>query len=381
MKGCLKTLGLLFSAFLFFVVLIMLIGWAVERYYARETFSFTWDDTVENPQPTVQHRYVQDGKHRGVSLVGRRGLEVGPLIRNNIEWIALTPFGWQEAHNSTVISTAPEAGEPWGLRDDELEQMARTAKQQGLRVFLKPHLWLTRSGKWRSEIEMDDEAAWHRWFQSYRAFLLHYALLAERLGLDMLSVGTELQRATALREADWRALIDEVRQVYHGKLTYAANWNDEFEAVAFWDALDYIGIQAYFPLTDRRTPSVDTLRHGWIPHVRALEQVSQRYDRPVLFTEIGYKSTTDSATEPWRWGGLMNGWFQQVSVQTQVHCYQAFFEMFWEKSWFAGAYLWQWHARHGAAGGPSSRGFTPQNKATQNVVATWYGARPMVNRN
>ncbi len=360
------------------LVLLVAGSWAVGQYLAREDASFTWDHTVENPTATVRDFYAQDGKQRGVSLVGTQRWEIEPLLRNNIEWIAVTPFGWQEDLHSTVISRDPEAGERWGPHDEQLEHLVATAKQNGLRVFLKPHLWLTRSRAWRSEIEMDDEAAWQQWFESYRAFIVHYAAFAERLDVDLLSVGTELARTATLRETDWRALIAAVRQVYHGEITYAANWNGEFEAVVFWDAVDYIGIQAYFPLTDQRLPSVETLRAGWAPHARAIEAVSRRYDRPVLFTEIGYKSTEDSAAEPWRWGGLMNGWFEQVSVQTQRRCYQAFFETFWTKPWFAGAYVWQWHARHSRAGGPSSRSFTPQNKATQNVMAAWFGAGHVV---
>ena len=56
------------------------------------------------------------------------------------------------------------------------------------------------------------------------------------------------------------------RAVYKGKLTYAANWDGEFEEVAFWDALDVIGVQAYFPLTEERVPSVTKLTQAWAPY-------------------------------------------------------------------------------------------------------------------
>ena len=62
----------------------------------------------------------------------------------------------------------------------------------------------------------------------------------------MFSVGTELQIPALQREADWRQLIKDVRAVYSGKLIYSANWYEEYEGIKFWDALDAIGVQAYF---------------------------------------------------------------------------------------------------------------------------------------
>lgn len=51
-----------------------------------------------------------------------------------------------------------------------------------------------------------------------------------------------------------RRLIRQIRRVYHGPLTYAANWSGEYKQIRFWDALDYVGIQAYFPLRHGRQP-------------------------------------------------------------------------------------------------------------------------------
>jgi hypothetical protein len=47
-------------------------------------------------------------------------------------------------------------------------------------------------------------------------------------------------------------------------LTYAANW-DKYDQVSFWDELDFIGIQAYFPLTDQTNPSAEEIKKGWNP--------------------------------------------------------------------------------------------------------------------
>ena len=63
-------------------------------------------------------------------------------------------------------------------------------------------------------------------------------------------------------DARWRQIIAAIRQVYHGKLTYGGNW-DSFNEVTFWDALDYIGVLAYFPLTKTPNPSSAEIAAAW----------------------------------------------------------------------------------------------------------------------
>mgnify|MGYP002023360185 CR=1 FL=1 len=101
------------------------------------------------------------------------------------------------------------------------------------------------------------------------------------------------------REKDWRQLIGEVRKVYDGKLTYAANWYEDFEKITFWDELAFIGVPAYFPLSDKQQPSVEELKLGWETHLDAIEKVHRQFKKPVLCTEVGYRRTTDDAVRPW----------------------------------------------------------------------------------
>lgn len=117
---------------------------------------------------------------------------------------------------------------------------------------------------------MKNEADWDEWFANYRGFILDYAVMAEEHQIPMLCVGTELEM-TSGREEDWRKVISEIRKVYSGKLIYAANFT-EFEHVKFWDALDYIGIQAYFPLSTKTNPELSDLKSGWNKHLPKLKR-------------------------------------------------------------------------------------------------------------
>lgn len=167
---------------------------------------------------------------------------------------------------------------------------------------------------------MKSDTAWQRWFRLYEKFIVHYAGLAENNKIEILCIGTELHQT--MREKEWRDIITSVRKVYKGKLTYAANFNKEFEEVMFWDALDYIGIQAYFPLAESETHTLAELTSSWRKHVVAIERIQKKYKKPVIFTEIGYRSDTRAAVEPWAWPNEKNN--AVPSEQVQAECYRIF---------------------------------------------------------
>jgi hypothetical protein len=224
-----------------------------------------------------------------------------------------------------------------------------------------------------ADIDPGIPEGWRAWFASYRSFALHYAALAESVGADLYCIGAETRRATAGHEAEWRALIADVRAVYHGPLTYAANWYEEAEEVAFWDALYYIGVQAYYPLADAASPDAATLARGWAEPLATLERLHRRWERPVIFTEVGWKSTEDGVVKPWEWPEARSQLLARVSAQAQADAYEAFFREVWPKPWFAGAFVWKWFGRHERAGGAGDADFTPQNKPAEAVMARGFG--------
>lgn len=186
-------------------------------------------------------------------------------------------------------------------------------------------------------------------------------------------IGTELRSTVDGHLDQWRRIIKEVRAVYDGKLTYAANWYAEFEEIAFWDELDYIGIQAYFPLSDAPDPTVEQLLAGWRDPLRQIETVQRKFDKPVVFTEVGYRSAAGAAGKPWEWPRRDEA--VEVDLDLQARCYEAFFRTFWARPWVAGVYWWKWFPADRRAGAPDTD-FTPQNKPAEAVMARWYGVEP-----
>lgn len=321
----------------------------------------------------------RNARQHGLSWVGsgpveRRHLEAAAAI--GADWIVQTPFGWQRRHNEPELVLAT-SGHLWGETDVGLEETNRLACDVGLKVLLKPHIWLGRDdeGKWLGDIAMTSEADWKLWWENYRRFMLHYAALAEREKMAGLCIGTELMGTVATRESDWRSLIADVRAIYHGKLTYAANWYKEYELVPFWDALDWIGVQAYFPLSDQPDPSVAQLVQGWQPHLASLEALSKRTGKPILFTELGYCAKGNAAHEPWLWPNRHSK-ASEAGLALQSRLYEAFFQAVWPKPWLEGVYIWKWHPHLIDHQGPPDESFTPQGKPAETVLRTqWTAAK------
>jgi len=318
-------------------------------------------------------------KMRGVCWEGTAkvdGEALDPLRALGADWISQTPFGWSPSLSAPAVGSFTGRSHAfrglWGESDEGLAETARLARARRIKTLLKPHLWV-RGGVWAGEIEMKSEEDWRAWFASYEAFVLHYARLAEAERMEGLAVGTELPKASR-RTEDWRRLIARVRAVYHGPLTYCANWH-EAEDVAFWGDLDFIGVQAYYPLTKSERPTPEEIRAAWKPIVARLASLSERTGKRIVFTEVGYKSLSASLAEPWKWDTQ-----GEVDLDLQRDAYRAMFESVWAEPWFGGTFLWKWHPSLGR-GTPAwrpwraqrvDRDFTPQGKPALEVVRQFY---------
>ncbi len=295
------------------------------------------------------------------------------LKKLGVTHITLVQFGFQSSSASTEIRMNPDAR--WYSESDiGVRELSLKADSLGLHIILKPHLWLggyNVNGQSRNEIGYIEEDKWAAWESDYTALLMHYAHLSQEIGASILVIGTELARSAHERPQYWRTMIKQVRSVYDGELTYAANWWEEYEDIQFWDLLDYIGVQAYFELSDQPNPSETLLAEGWDPHKKMLSDLSARINRPILFTELGYRNVEDAAAQPWRWPTRDELYTTALNNQLQARLFAAFFNEFWNEPWFSGVIIWKWHGdleRRRTA----NTGFTPQGKPSENIIRHWY---------
>jgi len=290
------------------------------------------------------------------------------LAATGANWVGLVVTGYQAKASSTSISRSL----PFTPTDADLIHVVTRAHDLGMKVMLKPHVDLADDpDSWRGLIGFQTEEDWSSWFGSYRDFIGHYANLARTSGADAFTVGVELE-ATSKREADWRRVVSEVRQRFTGPITYAANPGEE-AAIAWWDVLDYIGVDAYWGLTQSESPSVAEIRAAWQPHVASLASLSARFGKPVLFTEAGYRSIRGASVIAGDW---KRGEGRAIDLQIQADAYEALFETFWDKPWFIGAYWWAWGIDP-TEGGPSDSSYTPRRKPAEDVIRFWYGVHTM----
>ncbi len=314
----------------------------------------------------------QPGPQRGIAFDGYGG-NPGPddfaaMSNLGATHVALFSYAYMDRHTAPEVRRFVGTGVDRSLTDEGLLAMGTMAKNAGLRVLVLPTLDDFRDGYWRGEVRMHSEQEWRLWWGSYRLFVLHYARLAREIGAVGFSVGTEL-RETAHREAEWRDTISMVREVFPGWITYAANW-DDYDRVPWWDAVDLIGIQAYFELGDPGTapPAERRARLGaaWQPIKQRLASLSEDTGKRIAFTEIGYKSHSGATAFPWKWE--IEG-VQDISLQSAA--YEAAFEAFWNEPWFAGFYWWKWRPA-GALGRDYERDFQPQGKPAEAVLRRHY---------
>lgn len=272
------------------------------------------------------------------SIIGSSFNEMKELNGN---WISLVVYGDMQSYNDPhIISRKKHVW--WGDSDQGIVKTANLAKEQGVKVMLKPHIALPNNTlKWRHDIQMESREDWVVWFASYEQWILEYAHLAQQHQMDMLCIGTELYHATTHYPEQWEKIIAKVRKVYSGKIVYAANWYKEIEELSFWQDLDYIGIQGYYPLSKKGHPKKSKLLKAWKKKKKSLRRLSEKYHKRVLFTEIGYKNTADATVTPWTWTKDIT--IPDISNETQKKAYEAFFETFWEEEWFQGVFVWQWH--------------------------------------
>lgn len=308
-------------------------------------------------------------KINGVSFVAARDIvdstHVEPVVKVNANYAAIMPFGFIKnlEHPEIIHNTDRQ----WfGETRAGAEQYISELRKANMNVMIKPQLWVWK-GEFTGEIMMTTETDWKALEESYTSFILEYADLAEKVNAEIFCIGTELELFVKFRPTYWSQLIEKIKTIYKGKLTYAANWN-EFAKTPFWDQLDYIGIDAYFPLSKKKTPTYEDCLKGWKSHKPIIEKLSKQQDRPILFTEYGYRSVDYSGRQPW----VSDHTMRDVNLEAQVNTTKALLDTFWHEDWFAGGFVWKWFIMHDEVGGHDNPMFTPQNKPVEAVLSKKY---------
>ena len=279
-----------------------------------------------------------------------------------------------------------------------------------------------------------------QWFDNYTAFAVHYAALSQKYHLPYFIFGSDLtsmtydtagtnahndpggidhnvpgdsscSNVTGRRECEWRHVINALRQIsystiykhksetgggYTGKLIYEASWSavpssvsqpsgaiqPEFSSIAWWDAVNIIGVDAEFPLTQEGGDvTVSDLVNAWNGGktidgpggsgniVSSLQDLNQKFQKPILFTNASYASATGANT-----GNPTNNY----DPTEQLFDMQALLQTFEGQTWWDGVF---WSADLPIAPRSAQPNFDVSSnwagKAAGQWLATYYKNNPL----
>ncbi len=331
---------------------------------------------------TVLEHQSSGFTYRGVTLTGwSTGEYLGAqaaedaLAATGVTWAGVLTTQYMANRNSNTI--APVAGQT--PSDSDVIAAITAFHARGVKVMLKPHVDVS-DGTWRGQIGPTDVNAW---FANYTTFITHYAQLAQSNAVEMLCIGTEFATMTgAANKTAWDNVIAAIRAPgpsgggYTGLTTYAANATsagDEFTSVSFWDnpQLDIIGLDGYFPLTDHADPTLGQLVNAWSMNRNGMNIVaavtnfaSAHPGKPVMFTEIGYRSMAGANIAPWDFNTA-----SPADQTEQQNCYQAMYTVWSQHSdQVKGVFWWSWRTFAPQTGDTD---YTPQLKQAQGVLEAW----------
>ncbi len=312
---------------------------------------------------------VQKEKVNGLSFVASpeaiSDFHTKPVIEVGANYTAIMPFGFMRdlEHPEIIHNTDKQ----WfGETRAGAKQYIEELRKNSIKIMIKPQIWVWH-GEFTGNIKMSTEENWKALEITYSKFIIEYAELAQETDAEIFCIGTELENFIKERPEYWHNLIAEIRTKYKGKLTYAANW-DEFKRTPFWSDVDYIGVDAYFPVSDKQTPTIEECKAGWRNHKNRIKSISETHNKPVLFTEYGYRSMDFTGKEPWE----SDHTIKTLNFEGQANATQALFEEFWNEDWFAGGFVWKWFHAHDKVGGENDNQFTPQNKPVEAVIQSFY---------
>lgn len=284
------------------------------------------------------------------------------LQRMGVNWISITPFGRIWSLDSTEILLDFEA--PYEDNRAAVARMITQARARGMNVLLIPHLWVETEG-WRGEIDPGSAQGWQDYQASYRRFVLSWAQVAAEAGAQAFSIGVECKSWSGRFGDYWASLIRDVRSRFDGLLTYSSNW-DEVESVLFWDQLDLIGVNAFYPLADHPQATYGEYVEGARRAAAALKQTADVLQMPVVFVEVGYTTRRDAAVEPWLWPDDMQD--VVIDEHEQARALAAVFQAFLPERWFTGFFVWRYYASLDDVSQEAIWGFSPHGKAAEGVL-------------
>ncbi|WP_375580575.1 hypothetical protein ABWH96_05980 [Marivirga tractuosa] len=282
------------------------------------------------------------------------------IKKTGAAWVAVVPYAFCNSQTAEITFDHPRQW--WGEKPEGIKKTINMAKSLGLKVMLKPHLWVGGQG-WAGDLEFESDSLWQVFEHQYATYISTYAKIADSLNVELYCIGTEIRKSTGNRNEFWLNLINNTKKDFKGKLTYAANW-DEFSTIKFWHELDYIGIDAYFPLSEEKSPNKASLIKAWNEPKKEMKELSEQYEKEILFTEYGYESIEYNTMGHWK----LSKDSLSINFENQKIAFEALYESLKAEEWWQGGFIWKWHLNRNGLNRRNIKAYTPQNKPALKAI-------------
>lgn len=258
------------------------------------------------------------------------------LAADGCDWICIPVNCWQEHYYSRHIFSLFGRTQS----DADIRTAVEKAHSLGMKVCFKPMIDCLDSA-WRAHIDFPEQIpeAWDEWFSSFDDFILYYSDMAEALSCEMLCFACEMN-GMYRQGGHCRETVKKIREVYHGPLMIDLNHGDEFEP-DWLDCVDILGISAYYPVTDGNNCSYETQAEGWKPWVDHITRLHEKWDKPVLFAEVGVRSERGCTADP---ANFDYKYDEPVDEKEQADFYRTCMEATKDLPFFSGYFWWDWKA-------------------------------------
>lgn len=286
----------------------------------------------------------------------------------NSNWIATIPYGFTRMGEAKVHYST-EGEQWWGESLAGVRLTIDSAHRAGVKVLIKPQVYVPDG--WVGGLDFKTDAEWEKWEIDYEKYVMRFVDLGAEMKAEAFCIGTEFKMSTLKREKFWRGLITKIRQKYKGQLTYSSNW-DEYPVIPFWNALDFVGINAYMPLVEKDTPSVSELCEAWKPYFEQIKTFQSKINKPIVFTEYGYMSVDGCAGKGWEVEKKVKS--LKINELAQANALDALHTTFGKMAWWQGGFLWKWFPDGEGHEGYVERDYTPQGKQAAAILRKWHGS-------
>jgi hypothetical protein len=326
----------------------------------------SWRQAVRPPT----RRPLPDGFVRGFSFAMTNTVEGGYASAASLEAlrhlkdlgadsIAVLPYGFvRDPGGDRVLFMHRTAR---GETDEAIVRAVVGARALGMTAMIQPQLWVG-GGASVADIAPAEGGAGKAWFDSYRAYVVHHAVVAEAAGAAIFCVGSDLTKVEG-RERDWRNLVAAVRLSTGAPLVYAAAGAASASRVPFWDLLDAIGVNFFDPLAGSEKAKDPALEAGVRDAARPLADLAARTGKPVLFTEAGYPWTRAPWIAP-RVADLRRPAGGEDSSRAVAAVYRAL----GGETWWRGVYWWKTFS-DGKPAAANERGYNVLGTPAEKTIA------------